>query len=257
MTDVYVAISQELITIPASTVLCNFKEESTSTQFDITSPATESSFYATDWLAYIILEVNVSVNTSKSWTMGVIDVEFCKWYEVGNINSPPFDFNMTYSELGDYTGFTTGGSEAITWGYSRCILQGAYDDTGYSKETSILNEILDEPIDLDIETIATASYVINTGYDKSEDLSIWTFSSKWLPSHKRQWVKDFIHAAIFGKVDSEIISIENVPEFVYKFFKDLNIARFKLFIEKTERPKVDKFEKGLIQFTLALLEVPQ
>jgi len=256
MTDVYVAVSQELLTIPASTVLFEIIEDSGDPPIEIISPPTESTKTMDLWLDYIQNEIDTDPTFNYPWNI----YRLGEFIEIYWTTVTPSSCKCKYQPLGDATGFPFdfNSSTATKWGNFRCILQGAYDDTGYSKETSILNEINDEPIDMDIETIATSSYVVNTGYDKSEDLSIWSFVNKWTPSHKRQWIKDFIHSATFGKVDSEIILLIGLPEYVYKFFREASDdQKFKLHLEKTQRPTVDRFERGLIQYTLALLEVPQ
>lgn len=258
--DAYVAVSG-LTFIADGSQICEVTDASETSVYSV---AISSGNYTINQLLYAIalqagISAGIGSNPLFSYDYSSKEFTFLEEAYIGPNPLGDWYIRNPTTDLRDFLGVTADGDPHnvfdYSWGYARCVLEGAYDPSGKSADCSKLQNRKPENPEFEITTNKGRKYVSNAGFSKDDFLRTWKLESVWIPEGKDQWVVDFLHSCTYGKSDSEIVRLYNLPDFMFSSFKNGSSTTFKVDLKMGEFPTDNVLEKSLWKFTLALQEV--
>ena len=150
---------------------------------------------ADEWITYISSVTGWSVRDNEANEMNAFSVAAGDTFKVTNEELAQmlgYAYNTTYTESSSLI-------EAVEWGYSRLIIQGAAHSDG--KNYSMLGDFSEKPVDFSNETTILRGFNPYSTYDKEDDKNAFLVKSVWLDSDKKQYVKDFLDYNCSGEAE--------------------------------------------------------
>ena len=164
------------------------------------------------------------------------------------------------SKLGMYTAGAFMPICYYYWGYYRCIINGGVGSIAgnysiYEGYSNLLTAVDGDALDIDIESLVTTDVVANSGFLRSNSFYEFTFEVRFNSFWMIKQVDSFMEYAGGATGESSLLSLENFPDDLAKAWIGGYYNRFKLNIgsDKLKRGKIDRFERALWFFTLALI----